>query len=161
MKGKPLSDGERSADARRLSPCIFGWPVAGRAALGGERCAQVLLSRALLCVCLVVAGLQCRRPVPVAVDEAAVLVRRAARKREYCLLSGMWTLCVCLCVLCVCVRVCTHRRRRPFSIQVCVCVHSCKPARGRVKVKHASVLVNLYCVNHPPKHSCLEQQSFS
>ena len=43
---------------------------------------------------LVVAGLQRRCPVPVAVDEAAVLVCRAAPEREYCLFSGTWAVCV-------------------------------------------------------------------
>lgn len=74
MKGKPLSEGGRSADACQVSPYIFGWPVTGRAVLGREHCMRTLLSPALLCACLVPTGLQCRRPVPVAVDEAAVLV---------------------------------------------------------------------------------------
>ena len=59
---------------------------------------------------LVVAGLQRRCPVPVAVDEAAVLVCRAAPEREYCLFSGTWAVCVCVCV-CVHVRVHTSIRK--------------------------------------------------
>ena len=60
---------------------------------------------------LVVAGLQRRCPVPVAVDEAAVLVCRAAPEREYCLFSGTWAVCVCVCV-CVCARACAHEHQK-------------------------------------------------
>lgn len=79
-------------------------------------------------LCLVVAGLQCCCPVPVAVDEAAVLVCWAACERKHCLLSGIWALCSSVCMFmcdCVCVY-CRWWEEYSFLFWqeiLCVCIH--------------------------------------